>query len=136
LCGGLSQIPTDSLSLSLNGWTILGGITLICDWSPQPPADGVTGLGGLTIQAHCLSGYSHSPPPQPPAQLLTQAVLVSQSLVVAVNYQAGSLLLRKSSPLLLRKSSPWLLRKPSPPPMGINGRNITHWSSCWCQCYT
>ena len=31
--------------------------------------DGVAGLGGLTVQAHCLSGYSHYPPPQPPAQL-------------------------------------------------------------------
>ena len=31
--------------------------------------DGVAGLGGLTVQAHCLSGYSYYPPPQPPAQL-------------------------------------------------------------------
>ena len=31
--------------------------------------DGVAGLGGLTVQAHCLSGYSHYPPPQPLAQL-------------------------------------------------------------------
>ena len=31
--------------------------------------DGIAGLGGLTVQAHCLSGYSHYPPPQPPAQL-------------------------------------------------------------------
>ena len=34
LCGGLSQILIDSLSL--NGWTVLGVITLICDQSPQP----------------------------------------------------------------------------------------------------
>ena len=27
------------------------------------------GLGGLTVQAHCLSEYSHYPPPQPLAQL-------------------------------------------------------------------
>ena len=27
------------------------------------------GLGGLTVQALCLSGYSYYPPPQPPAQL-------------------------------------------------------------------
>ena len=35
----------------------------------RSPADGVAGLGGLTVQALCLSGYSHYPPPQPPAQL-------------------------------------------------------------------
>ena len=35
----------------------------------RSPADGVTGLGGLTVQTHCLSGHSHCPPPQPPAQL-------------------------------------------------------------------
>ena len=32
-------------------------------------ADRVAGLGGLTVQAHCLSRHSHYPPPQPPAQL-------------------------------------------------------------------
>ena len=32
-------------------------------------ADRVAGLGGLTVQAHCLSGHSHYPPPQPLAQL-------------------------------------------------------------------
>ena len=41
--------------------------TLVTEW--RSPADGVAGLGGLTVQAHCLSGYSHYPPPQPPAQL-------------------------------------------------------------------
>ena len=40
---------------------------MVTGW--RSPADGVTGLGGLTVQAHCLSGYSHYPPPQPPAQL-------------------------------------------------------------------
>ena len=30
--------------------------------------DGVAGLGGFIVQAHCLSRYSHSLPPQPPAQ--------------------------------------------------------------------
>ena len=50
------------------------------DRTPQrmeSPVDRVAGLGGLTIQAHCLSGYSHYPPPQPLMQLLTQAVLPS-----------------------------------------------------------
>ena len=82
LCGGLSRIPTDSLSLG--GWTELGCLCFdklsipIVTRSPQlaeSPADGVAGLGGLAIQAHCLSGHSHYLPPQPPAQLLTQAVL-------------------------------------------------------------
>ena len=41
--------------------------TVVTGW--RSPADGVAGLGGLTVQAHCLSGYSHYPPPQPPAQL-------------------------------------------------------------------
>ena len=31
--------------------------------------DGVAGLDGLTVKTRCLSGYSHYPPPQPPAQL-------------------------------------------------------------------
>ena len=37
---------------------------MVVKW--RSPADGVVGLGGLTVQALCLSGY---PPPQPPAQL-------------------------------------------------------------------
>ena len=41
--------------------------TVVAKW--RSPADGVAGLGGLTVQAHCLSGYSHYPPPLPPAQL-------------------------------------------------------------------
>ena len=41
--------------------------TVVAKW--RSPADGVADLGGLTVQAHCLSGYSHYPPPQPPAQL-------------------------------------------------------------------
>ena len=41
--------------------------TVVAKW--RSPADGVAGLGGLTVQAHCLSGYSHYPPPQPLAQL-------------------------------------------------------------------
>ena len=50
------------------------------DRTPQrmeSPVDRVAGLSGLTIQAHCLSGYTHPPPPQPLTQLLTQAVLPS-----------------------------------------------------------
>ena len=35
----------------------------------RSPADGVVGLGGLTVQVHCLSRYFHYPPPQPQAQL-------------------------------------------------------------------
>ena len=35
----------------------------------RSPVDGVAGLGGLTVQGLCLSGYSHYPPPQSPAQL-------------------------------------------------------------------
>ena len=31
--------------------------------------DGVAGMGGLAVQAHCLSGYSHYLPPQPLAQV-------------------------------------------------------------------
>ena len=45
------------------------------DQSPQlveSLADGVVGLGRLTVQGHCLSGHSHYPPSQPLAQLLTQ----------------------------------------------------------------
>ena len=63
-----------------------------CDRSPQimnSPVDGVVDLCGLTIQARCLSRYSHYPPPQPQAQLLTQVVLASSSLAVALNYVAG-----------------------------------------------
>ena len=41
--------------------------TVVARW--RFPADGVAVLGGLTVQALCLSGYSHYPPPQPPAQL-------------------------------------------------------------------
>ena len=41
--------------------------TVVVKW--RSPADGVGGLGGLKVQAHCLSVYSHYPPPQPPAQL-------------------------------------------------------------------
>jgi len=35
-------------------------VEIPCRWS--------YGLGWLTVQAHCLSGYSHYPPPQPLAQ--------------------------------------------------------------------
>ena len=31
--------------------------TVVAKW--RSPADGVAGLGWLTVQAHCLSGYSH-----------------------------------------------------------------------------
>ena len=75
-----SRILTDSLPLnqwldSINGWTVLGGGVPNHDQSPQlveSPADGVVGLGRLTVQGHCLSGHSHYPPSQPLAQLLTQ----------------------------------------------------------------
>ena len=42
--------------------------TAVAMWRPH--VNGVVGLGGLlTVQACCLSRYSHYPPPQPPAQL-------------------------------------------------------------------
>ena len=41
--------------------------TVVAKW--RAPADKASGLGRLTIQALCLSGYSHNPPHQPPAQL-------------------------------------------------------------------
>ena len=42
--------------------------TAVAMWRPH--VNGVAGLGGLlTVQACCLSRYSHYPPPQPPAQL-------------------------------------------------------------------
>ena len=34
----------------------------------RSPVDGVAGLDGLIVQAHCLSRYSYCSPPQPPAQ--------------------------------------------------------------------
>ena len=36
--------------------------TVVSGW--RSPADKDVGLGGLTVQAHCLSRYSHYPPPQ------------------------------------------------------------------------
>ena len=54
--------------------------TVVAKW--RSPADGVAGLGGLTVQALCLSGYSHSPPPQPLAQLsLHQGAILWLTLV-------------------------------------------------------
>ena len=48
-CAEASAVtPIDSLEITevLNSWI-------------EPPVDGVAGLGGLTVQAHCLiSGYS------------------------------------------------------------------------------
>ena len=41
--------------------------TVVTGW--RSPADMVVGLGGLTVQAHCLSGYFHYPPPHPPLQI-------------------------------------------------------------------
>ena len=41
--------------------------TVVAKW--RSPTDGFAGQGGLTVQAHCLSGYAHYPPPQPPAHL-------------------------------------------------------------------
>ena len=41
--------------------------TVVAKW--RSPVVGVAGLDGLTVQAQCLSGHSHYPPPQPPAQL-------------------------------------------------------------------
>ena len=35
--------------------------------SGDPRRMGLRAWGGLTVQAPCLSGYSHYPPPQPPA---------------------------------------------------------------------
>ena len=54
--------------------------TVVAKW--RSPADGVAGLGGLTVQALCLSGYSHSLPPQPLAQLsLHQGAILWLTLV-------------------------------------------------------
>ena len=53
-------LTTDVLPLAIK-------YTVVVEW--RSPADGVAGLGGLTVQALCLSGYSHYPPPQPPAEL-------------------------------------------------------------------
>ena len=41
--------------------------TVVAKW--RSPVDRVAGLCGLTVQAHCLSRYTHYPPPQPLAQL-------------------------------------------------------------------
>ena len=53
-------LPTAVLPLSIE-------YTVVAKW--RSPVDGVAGLGGLTVQALCLSGYSHYLPPQPLAQL-------------------------------------------------------------------
>ena len=77
-----SRILTDSLSLPLNGWTKLGvfelhkpqksstcwvfwGWVLACQWV------------GWLYRHIAWARYFHYPPPQPPAQLLTQVVLSS-----------------------------------------------------------
>ena len=36
--------------------------------------DGIVGLDGFIVQAYCLNGYSHHPPPQPPAKLSPKSV--------------------------------------------------------------
>ena len=41
--------------------------TVLAKW--RSPTDWVAALDGLTVQAHCLSKYSHYSPPQPLAQL-------------------------------------------------------------------
>ena len=94
--------PTDSLSLG--GWTKLGCLCFdklsipIVTQSPQlveSPADGVAGLDGLAIQAHCLSGHSHYPPPQPPAQLLElisicgNLLILGCTLIIVRNWGGG-----------------------------------------------
>ena len=51
-------------------------------------ADGDAGLGGMIVQAHCLSGSSHYPPTQPPAQLspmLTELGMASVRTVVLLS---------------------------------------------------
>ena len=39
-------------------------------------------MGGWTVQAHCLSGYFHYPPPQPLAQpsLITLSLVIQQAV--------------------------------------------------------
>ena len=38
------------------------------------PVDGIVGLDGLIVQAYCLNGYSHHPPPQSLAKLSPKSV--------------------------------------------------------------
>ena len=63
------EVDKDGVFLTTAVLALAIKYTVVAKW--RSPADGVVGLGGLTVQAHCLSGYSHYPPPhaQPPAQL-------------------------------------------------------------------
>ena len=100
LCGGLSRLIL-SLSVAGPNWGCLCFDKLsipIVTQSPQLvefPADGVAGLGGLAIQAHCLSGHSHYPPPQPPAQLLElisicgNLLILGCTLIIVRNWGGG-----------------------------------------------
>ena len=48
--------------------------TVVIKWRS---ADGVAGLCGLTVKAHCLREYSHYPLSQPPAQLSLHYLMVN-----------------------------------------------------------
>ena len=61
------EMDKDGVFLTTAVLPLIIKYTVVAKW--RSPADGVVGLGGLTVQALCLSGYSHYPPLQPPAQL-------------------------------------------------------------------
>ena len=63
LVDALGKGAEDVLSVDLS-WVQL----ILSLW--RFPVDGIVSLGGLTVQAYCLSEYSHyRPPPRPPAPL-------------------------------------------------------------------
>ena len=46
--------------------------------------DGIVGLDGLIVQAYCLNGYSHHPPPQPPAKLSPKSVSMGNLMIRSI----------------------------------------------------
>ena len=91
LGGGLSRIPTDSLSLC--GWTVFRcfdepHISIVTEVNYMHLIDHADGLAGLTVQTHCLSGLAHYSLQH--MQLLTQTVLARAiSLAWVVNCDDG-----------------------------------------------
>ena len=61
------EIDKDGVFLTTAVLPLTIEYTVVAKW--RSPVDRVAGLGGLTVQAPCLSGYSHYPLPQPSAQL-------------------------------------------------------------------